>query len=291
MKKTGHKIWYVIAIILSCLVLLLSVAGIAGIWITNRAVTNAVGNLVVRVETMTGNLRTTLQGFDQKLANMQAITTNISQSSATLSSQVASQGLINTLLPESQDQNLSQMAASVQESISTVRDVVSTAVAIYNSLDQLPFVNLPGPSQAQVDKLTGTIDTLQTAVDNVKNAITTFRAGAAKTIDQVTTAVNTLTSRLGDARSQLADIDTRLANAQSALERLKQTITNVLLLLSILVTLFLLYVIYTQVEVIRLYVQRWRAAGQTQMSGASPTTQETPSGESNSPAVEDEAVK
>ncbi len=44
MEKTGRRIWYVIAIILSSLVLLLSVAGVAGTWITNRAVTNALGN-------------------------------------------------------------------------------------------------------------------------------------------------------------------------------------------------------------------------------------------------------
>ena len=42
MRKTGRRIWYGIAIFLSGLIVLLSVAGIAGVWVTQTALSNTV---------------------------------------------------------------------------------------------------------------------------------------------------------------------------------------------------------------------------------------------------------
>jgi hypothetical protein len=57
----------------------------------------------------------------------------------------------------------------------------------------------------------------------------------------------------------LAKLDTRLANLQARAEQLQKTLQTAFILFSVLITLCLSYGIYTQVEIIRLFVQRWRA--------------------------------
>lgn len=258
MNKTGRKIWYGIAIFLCALVLLLSVAGIAVTWVAQRAVTTSITNLIDNLYLVTENIQSTVQVFDQKLANMQAITQAISQASTTLSQQVADQGLITTLLPEEQNKNLSDLSATVQDSIKNIHDTLTTVREIYQTIDQLPFINLPGLNQDQIDKLQQSVESIQTTVDQVTAAITAFRAGASEQIGKVTSAIDQLGSILGDVRSRLADLDTRLANVQTRLAQLRETVATALILASVFGSLFLAFVAYTQVEVIRLYVQRWK---------------------------------
>jgi archaellum component FlaC len=260
MGANGRKIWYGIAIFLSGLIVLLSVAGIAGVWVTQQAVRNTVSTLVDSVITITQNIQALDQNYDQKLANMQEIVSSISTATNTLSQQVANQGLIATLLPEEQSTNLANLSASVQESINTIRDTLITIRSLYQTIDSIPFVKLPSLSQDQIDQFSQSVTTIQTAVDNVTNAITAFRSGASTQIDKLTAAVDQLNSGLSYARNILANVDTSLTEAQDTLNHLQQSFFTVLLLSSGVGTLLLLFVIYTQVEVIRLYVQRWKAA-------------------------------
>ncbi len=261
MGKTGRRIWYGIAIFLCSVLLLLSVAGIVGVWVTQSALSDTVVQFLDSVSNVTGSLRQTAQTVDQKLASMQDITSSISTASTSLSQQVADQGLIKLLLPEEQTQKLADTSVSVREAISTLRDMLTSIRTIYQTIDSLPFVNLPALSQEQIDKFGESITTIQSAVDEVANAITAFRAGASEKISLVTQAADQLTGRLTESRNNLAELDSRLANVQDRLAQLKQIAVVVLFLISLLSSLFLAWVIYTQVEVIRLYALRWRASG------------------------------
>jgi archaellum component FlaC len=259
MKKTGRKIWYGIVIFLSGLIVLLSVASIAVVWVAQQPVRNTVSTLVDSTITVTQNIQVTIQGFDQKLADMQEIVGSISTATNTLSQQVADQGLIATLLPEEQSTNLANLSASVQESINTIQDTLTTVRSLYQTIDAIPFVDLPSLSQDQIDQFSQSVTTIQTAVDNVVNAISAFRSGASTQIDKLTAAVDQVNSVLSNARTLLANLDNSLSEIQDTLNNLQQTFFTALLLGSVIGTLLLLFLIYTQVEVILLFVKRWKA--------------------------------
>lgn len=261
MGKTGHRIWYGVAIFLSALVLLLSVAGIAGVWITERILADTIVQILQSVDNVTGGLRTAAQGVDQKLERMQSASTYISTAADRISQNVTDQGLVKLLLPEEEEQKLVALSTSVTDTIGTLRDTLSSGLAIYQSIDQLPFINLPSPSQEQVDKIEASIGEIQSAVDNVQAAITSFRSGASDQINKIVNRADDLTSKLGKARDLLANLDARLAILQETLVQLQTTLVRILVLVSILFTLFLAWIIYSQVEVLRLYGQRWKASG------------------------------
>jgi hypothetical protein len=71
---------------------------------------------------------------------------------------------------------------------------------------------------------------------------------------------------LGQSRDQLANLDAKLVAAQEGLIRLQRTVVQAFLLVTSLVTLLLAWVIYSQVELLRLYGQRWKGSG-TGISG------------------------
>ena len=261
MNKTGRRVWYAVAMFLSGLILLLSVAGIAGVWITESLLADTIVQALQAVDNVTGSLRMAAEGVDQKLENMQSAAIYISAAADRVSQNVTDQGLVKLLLPEEETQKLASLSASVTETIGTLVDTLSSGLAIYQSIDQLPFINLPSPSQDQVDEIEASIGEIQSTVDNVQAAITSFRSGASDQINKIVDLVDGLTLKLGQVRDLLANLDARLAILQETLLQLQTTLVRILVLVSILFTLFLAWIIYSQVEVLRLYVQRWKASG------------------------------
>ena len=192
---------------------------------------------------------------------MQELSIFISTASARLSEKVTDKGLILLLLPEEKEQNLVDLSASVRDTVDTLRSTLEAGRAIYRSIDRIPFVSLPSPGQEQVDKIQGTVGEIQSTAQNVESEIAAFRSGASDQIGKVETLADSLTSRLGEFRGRLANLDARLTIVQESLVQVQKTLQTALVLGAILITVFLAWVIYSQVEVFRLYVRRWQAAG------------------------------
>jgi hypothetical protein len=261
MGKASRKIWFGIAMFLSGLILLLSVAGIVGAWVIEGALANTVVDILGAVENVTGSLRQATQGIDQNMEKMQAISTKISTASAQLSQNVTDNGLVQLLLPDQQEQQLVDLSASVKDTFGNLHDMLAAGMDFYNSIDRLPFVSLPGPSQEQVDKFVGSISEIESAVDGLKKNVAMFRSGAGDQIGKVQTGADSLTAQVGQARDQLASLDARLDAAQESLIRLQRIAVKAFMLATFLVTLLLAWVIYSQVAVLRLYGQRWKSSG------------------------------
>jgi hypothetical protein len=262
-KRTGEimrKFLYGMAMFLSGLTLVLSVAGIAGLWVAERALANSVVEILGVAKNATSGLLQTTQGIDQKLEQIQTLSTQVSTGSAQLSQNLTDKGMILVLLPEEQDQKLVELSASDRETFNTLRDKLTTGMALYHAIDQLPFINLPAPNQEQVDQFEGSVAGIQSAVEDLHTDIAAFRSGVADRIGKVETGADSLTSLLGQSRERLANLNTRLAAVQEALIQLQQTAVVVLFWVTFLISLLLVWVIFSQVEVFRLYRQRWIGA-------------------------------
>lgn len=259
MGKTGHRIWDGAAIFLSGLMILICVAGIAGLWLTERALSNSIIQVSDAFVDITESIRRVPQGVDLKLEEMQVVSVSISTATEEISQKVTDKGLVLLLLPEEKEQNLIELSASMKERVSMMREMLSAGLAIYHSMNQLPFVNLPAPGQEQVDQAGESIEAVHSAVNQLESEITAFRSGASDRIDRVGQGADLLTSRIDQSRKRLADLDARLVLVQEKLEELKQTLLRVLILTSILISLLLAWVIYSQIELIRMYLPRWKA--------------------------------
>lgn len=259
MGRTGRRIWYGTAIVLSGMLLLISLVGIVGVWITERALADAAVLVLDAVGDVTVSLRQAALGVDQRLERIQEVSTFISYASARLSQNVIDRGVFLTLLPDEKEQNLAERASAVADAVAPVRDTLSAGVAMYRSINRLPFINLPAPSEDQIAGIEESVGSVRDAADRLEGEITAFRAGTSSQIDKIETGADGLTERLGQARERLANLDARLAFAQESLVRLQQNIAWIFALAALLITFMLAWVIYSEVVLIRMYVQRWKA--------------------------------
>jgi hypothetical protein len=261
MNKTGRRIWFGTAMVLSALVLLLCAVSVIGVWILESVLSNTVVEVIDAVDVFTGNVRGVIEKVDQGVGSLQEVSISISNASAQLADQVTDKGLILVLLPDEQEQKLTAMAASLQETVDNLRSLLAAGVAIYRSIDRIPFVDLPSPSEEQVANIQETVGEIQTLTENVETQVTDFRSGVSDQIGKVESGADAVTSKLDEVGASLAELDARLAILQESLVQIQKTILTLLVLGSILITLVLAWVIYSQVEVFRLYLRRWRAAG------------------------------
>lgn len=260
-RNLGRKTWYIIAIILSGLILLISVSGIVGSWIIQDRLSDVTITLLETVDRTAGGIRTVLAEVDQPLGQMQEITQEIASTSDKISQSVGDQGLILTLLPEEQADKLVELAGSIQETLNTIEDIATSIISLYRSINNLPFVTLPSPSEDAVNSLEKSISDIKSSVDQLRQEITNFRTEAAGKIDQFTQAADQVATSIENTRDQLDQLDSDLARVQDTSQRLQNIVPTVFALSATFSTLLLAYVGYTQVEMIRLYRNRWRELG------------------------------
>jgi hypothetical protein len=213
------------------------------------------------VENTADGLSTIVEQIDMEVTDLEETSSTISDATIQLSQNVTDKGLILTLLPDEREQKLVTQAEDLQQDLISVGETLKAGVELYQSIDNLPFVSLPKPEQQTVTKLEQTIADVQGIILDVVLGIQDFRTGVSEEIGRVTGLLDNITTRLTEARQNLAQLNNSLEAMQDLAAGLRSKITLIFTSLSIIVTLLLAWLIYTQVEIIRLYVQRWKELG------------------------------
>jgi chromosome segregation ATPase len=270
-RHIGRKIWYATAITLSVLVLLLSAGGIVGNWIAKNAMSRAAVSLLELVDTSSGSLRQVFQEVDQSTGTVRQIAQEVSQISQQISQNVNDQGLIATLLPEDKKNQLASQLDTIQESLHSIHGAAAATLELYRAIDRIPFISLPRLSQVQIDKIDAAMIQNQADVEALRQIVQDYRSGAAGQISQVTQAADKVSAGMDELGSILKKLDTQLQALQNFASRMQTDIPGILTAMALLFSLFNAFVIYTQVEVIRLYVQRWQSLKALKVTEEPPT--------------------
>jgi hypothetical protein len=237
--------------------------GVIGTWILEPKISNATVTMLGTVGEAAGGVRDLITRVDQPLGEIQTISSAVSTVSAQVSQQVLDQGILKILLPEEQEQKVVQLVTTVEDTFSSIRSVLSSVIKIYRTIDLIPGINLPKPEEGELQNLSDSIGQVQATIEELRQKTSEIRAGAAEKVSVVTGIADQVTQKVEDTRSKLAALDAKLATLQETVARLQQTLPTILIIIAILLTLFLAYVVYTQVEMIRLYVQRWHLLNAT----------------------------
>jgi len=254
----GRKIWYGTAITLSVVVILLCVAAAVGTWVLGSTLSSVATQVLLVVEHTADGLINIVERIDTEVAGLEETSIAISEATKQLSQNVTDKGLILTLLPEEREQKLLTQAEELQQNLNSFLGVLKSGLEMYQSIDNLPFVSLPMPEQETVTNLEQNIADVRGTVQQVTTGIQEFRDGVSEEIGKVTGLLDDINAKLGETRQNLAQINSNLEAMQDLAARLRSKITLIFTLISIISTLFLAWLIYTQVEIIRLYIQRWK---------------------------------
>jgi hypothetical protein len=265
-KHTGKKIWYGAVITISVLVLLFSAVGVVGTWVIQGKLSDTTVALLQAAENVAGSVREVIAQVQDPLLEIQQVSTKVAEASTQLSQKVQDEGLLKLLLPAEQEQNLVNLASKVQDMLATIHEVLSTAANLYQAIDQIPFISLPTPDLEKVRSLEQTVSDIRISIEELKGTVAEVRAGTADKIGVVTEIATQISSRLAEVLDKLAALDAELAGFQQTVAGVRSTVPTVFAIAALLLTLLLVFVSYTQVEMIRLFVRRWHLLGATSTS-------------------------
>lgn len=126
MKKILQRIWHIIVISLSVLVIVLCIGGIVGIWVLEAPVSSATVQILSAVEISAQTLRDGIASVDATIVKLEKPTIVLEASSELLSHIIEDKGLLLTILPTTKEQELTTAAQSVQEKLASTSDFMDS---------------------------------------------------------------------------------------------------------------------------------------------------------------------
>ena len=269
LKKIGRVLILMVAV----LVIVLSVGGIIGAWGVNNVVTNVTLKIFSVVEgganlvdTAAGRVETLVQdGRDevqQTESTINTVAANIQENRPVL-----------TALSERLETRLGPTVDKIQEAVAPARDALVTIGNVVTFANSIPFVQERAPRLGQLEEVLTELGNLSTDLQQLR---TTLREATLATADELTqqlvTVLTGLTSRVD---GWLAEIETGIQGVRSDIEAFQvrtQMIKSGLLLaynlIALLATLLYIWVIYSQVVVIRHHWRRPATAATVPATGA-----------------------
>jgi hypothetical protein len=257
----GKKILYSVIIAFCVLVILFSAASVIGAWVVQGPLGDSIVAILTIVEDTTQKAQESITKIDGVMANVQAVAAEVESASSQISQNITDQGLVLTLLPEEKEQELLEGIDAVRDTFLEVQEALQKALELYRTIDRLPFIDLPQLNEDQIAKIEGFIANMEELVGTLRTSIQEFRAGLTDRIGKIIEAASVVKNELGAFRNQLSELNAKLAALQALAIRLQEVIPGIFLTITLILTLVLAWIIYTQVEVILLYRHRWQQLG------------------------------
>jgi membrane protein implicated in regulation of membrane protease activity len=246
------RILVTLLMLLAVLGVIISVAGIAGVWVARSYARNAVIDVTtVTTKTLTAvnnglvRVNTQVQDARQKV-------TQVNDSAAKLGNRIEA----NSPLADKFNQLVSTNLAPSLEKVSTTASAVHDAVVSLNSklevLNRLPSIQIPTLTN-QLSAVSDRAQEAQSAVQDLQTSLTDVKAGLVTT---VVAAVTQRTARIDAALARIQDtVNTYQATVTRTQQRVTATSNSVLLLLDVgVVSLTLLFIIFAIGLVLLLWV-------------------------------------
>jgi hypothetical protein len=254
--STLKKIGRALIILIAVLVIVLSAAGIYGAWYANRTLTDVTLKVftvvdtgvtiaqtgVTRVDSLVQDGRTEVQQAEQTIENVGA---NLQENSPVLNA-------LNSRL----ETRLAPTVGQIQTTLAPVRESLATVANVVEIANSIPFVETKAPRMARLDEIFNQLgqlaadikqlnDTLRASVVEGKNQLT---QEAVTTLTGITTRVDT---GLGAVQTETQAALVEIQAFQEETQALKSRLLLYYNLTALALTLFLLWVVYSQIVLIR----------------------------------------
>jgi hypothetical protein len=259
LKKTGRVLAFIVAI----LFILFSIGGIVGAWWLNSAASDVTLKVFSVVETGVGVVDAGVARVSTLIETSRTEVQQAEETINTVAGNLQANNPVLAALSERLETRLGPTVDNIQEAIAPVRDAlvaVSNVVSIANSI---PFIQERAPG---IEKVDATFNRLGDIAADTRQLRGTLQAAAAGRADQVTaeaaTTVTTLTTRidtrLAELETGVQEIQAEINALQARLQTLKSRLLLIYYLAAVLASLAFLWVIYSQVVVIRHHARRFR---------------------------------
>jgi len=252
-SRTARRIWAVAAIVISVLVLLTAAAGIAGTWISRQKAIEANDSLMGVVDRLAGTGRQGADRLGEGVGEINNLVAEMETAVDKVADNVSDKGVIMTLLPPEKEEKIVAKAEEIGDTLDSLVSAVKSAMDLYKTVDAIPFVDLPQPSETEVQTLEENVQEIQDSVEQLAGDIQDFREGTAAKVSKISQAAGDISSRLEKTSQNLSELDGKLADLQTQAEEWKARFRIYTAASAVVVSLMLAWIIYAMVVLIMKY--------------------------------------
>ena len=269
LKKIGR----VLILVLAALVIILSVGGIIGAWGVNSIVANVTLKIFSVVEGGANIVDTAVGRVDSLVQDSRAEVQQTEETIGTIAANVQENRPVLTALSERLETRLGPTVDKVQEAVAPARDALVTISNVVSFANSIPFVQERAPRLGQLEEVLTKLGGLTADLQQLR---TTLRAATLAKADELTqelvTILTRLTSRvagwLGEIQTDIQGIRSDIEVFQARTEAIKSGLLLAYNLAALLGTLLYIWVIYSQIIVIRHHWRRRDAVAPVPVTGA-----------------------
>ncbi len=252
LKKIGRILVLIVAVI----VIILSLGGIGGAWWLSSTLSDATLKIFSVIKTGVDVVDTAVGRVDTLIQTARGEVQQAGEMVNTVASNLQENRPVLTALSDRLENRLGPAVDKIQEAITPVHDTLVTVGTALSFANSIPFVQERAPRLEQLEQ---TATRLSTLAADVLQLRTTLRAAVTEQANQLTqqaaTALTDLTSRIDSGLAGVQSDVQALQSEVTALQARIQTAQSRLLLafnlIALLATFLYLWVIYSQIVVIR----------------------------------------
>lgn len=259
--NTGRRILGIVLMVLTVLLLLLSIGGIAGTWWLNSTLSNGIVRILTSVDNTLEMTDGNLDQLETRLTDARERIDAFEESVATAGQNLAENPVILTTLSERLDVQLEPAITRVRETVQSLRETVVSIQNAIDALNAIPFVSIDEKLtvRSRLQSLTDGLDELNAGVAALRETFRQAREEAASqlvaVVDQVTGQLDgglaTINGTVAEYRSQVNTLRTEAATLRTNLIRWLDVI-------SVVLTIVLLWMFFSQVVVFTLGLSIYR---------------------------------
>lgn len=254
--STGKKLlrWFIMLV--AVLVMIASIAGIVGTWWAHNTATEVTLRAFAITDTAVGVVDAGASRAYDLVQRGRAEVQQVEETIVTVGGNIEANNPLLTALSNRIGERLAPAVEQIRTVLTPVTGAVRSVRALVDFVNAIPFIRETPPA---VDDLETALNRLDETAADVRQINDTIRSAVTGTADRLTNeSVDTLTGLTGRVDSRLAETQASVEAAQAEINALQARLAaqraRLLLiynLTAIVLTLFLLWVLYSQFAVIR----------------------------------------
>lgn len=246
-----------VAIVIGGLFFLLGLAGIIGVWAVNTPVTNTllailqpIDNTLQRLEVFSGEAASALSEASASLDDAD-------QRVAELGQGVAETNLVREALSQILDVDLEQEVSDARQSARSIYDTVVAVEETVNAINAIPFVSVEVPGSSEIATIRTGMEEMAVSADELRQENQRRREERAENlVSAISTPINRLRDRVDELHTRLDNAEDRFGQAVERMNVLQNKVPRWIDIASIIGTLLLAWLMFSQAAVIYLCWQR-----------------------------------
>jgi len=251
MNTTWKRIGGVVAIILSIVVLLAGIGGVVGLWVLNSSAHDLTSAIFSPIQSGLDTANTGLSNVNTHVTNGRDRISNAQQFVGQLGQNTTSNGTVLGAISDTVATRLEPQLEQAQESISNTLDFVTGVNQSIVAVNRLPGVDLPTLSDAR-QALQPRASTLGDKVQGLRTDLQSMVQGRLQiTADRVNSLLMDLDSTLQNIQTSVTTFNGKVQQVQTKITDLESNITTWITVGWLVGTILCLWVVVSQVIMIR----------------------------------------